>query len=159
MPRTDSDLFGDRLEQRLRAELNRIEPPQSSPRYLSSTHHRVATWRIAPAALAVAVAGVLGLTAYAATGSPNPAVWTEHVMNRNGTNTPPASTPGPSNPTPSHAAPAAPAPASPVATHRPEPSDEPESTPSPGHDSDGGGGDDHASETPSPSPSPYGGDH
>ena len=162
MPRTDTDPLGDRLKWRLRAELNRIQPAHSSPRYLAAAHHRVAVWRVAPAALAAAVLGMAGLTAYAATGSPNPVVWTQHIMTRIEPNSVPESSPVTASPTPpSHVAtgaPVVPPTHQPEPTERPEPSEAPESTPSPGHDSEGGGGDANSSRT-SPSPSPYGGDH
>jgi hypothetical protein len=160
MPSTDTDPLGDGLKRRLRAELDRVQPPSSSPRYLVSPRHRVPVWRFAPAALAVAVVGMLGLTAYAATGSPNPVVWTQHIMNRMEPNSP-ESTPATPGLTPSsHPEPAAPAQPTHEAqpTERPEPSEVPHATPTPETDSGGGGGDDHSGEA-SPSPSPYGGDH
>ena len=162
MPRTDSDPFGDGLKWRLRAELNRVQPPYSSPRYLSTARHSVAVWRVAPAALAAAIVGMLGLTAYAATGSPNPVVWTQHIMTRIEPNSVPESSPAMTSPTPAHVAPAAPAPPSHQAqpTEQPEPSEEPHATPTPEHDGGGGGGgDDDHSTPPSPSPSAYGGNH
>ena len=73
-PTPDAD---DELRRRLRAELDRVQPRFSSPRYLT-TRARPVAWRLAPAALAVVLLGVLGLTAYS--GSPNPVVWTEHVV-------------------------------------------------------------------------------
>jgi hypothetical protein len=162
MPRTDTDPLGDRLKRRLRAELDRVQPPSSSPRYLVSPRRRVAVWRVAPAALAAAVVGMLGLTAYAATGSPNPVVWTQHIMTRIAPNSaPPETTPATPGLTPSsHPEPAAPAPATHEAQppEQPEPSEEPHATPSPEHDSGGGGGDDQSNQA-SPSPSPSGGDH
>lgn len=162
MPRTDTDPLGDGLKRRLRAELDRVQPPFSSPRYLSSSRHRVAVWRVAPAALAAAIVGMLGLTAYAATGSPNPVVWTQHIVTRIAPNSAPSeptlATPG-VTPSP-HQVPAAPAPPTHEAepTERPEPSEEPQATPSPEHDSGGGGGDDQSNQA-SPSPSRSGGDH
>lgn len=78
MPRIDPDGLHPTLIARLRAELNRVRPPQNQPRYLSvgaPTH----AWRLAPIALAIACTGILALTAFAATGSPNPAVWTNRV--------------------------------------------------------------------------------
>ena len=67
----------DELRRRLREELDRVEPSFSSPRYLAA-HPRPVAWRLAPAVLAVAMLGMLGLTAYS--GSPNPVVWTERVV-------------------------------------------------------------------------------
>ena len=67
----------DELRRRLREELDRVRPRFSSPRYLAA-RPRPAVWRLAPAVLAVAAVGMLGLTAYS--GSANPVVWTEHVV-------------------------------------------------------------------------------
>ncbi len=79
MPKTD-DLLGPGFEYRLRAALDRVQPPDSAPRYLSIT--ATATLRTAllraTTAVAVGVAGLL-LTAYAATGSPNPVIWTQNA--------------------------------------------------------------------------------
>src|SRR5256885_16182744 len=79
MPKTEGDPLGPEFARRLRGEMDRIEPRFSSPRYLGASRRRV-TWRLAPAALALSLVAILGLTAYAATGSPNPVVWTEDVV-------------------------------------------------------------------------------
>lgn len=68
------------MEWRLRAALDRVQPPHSTPRYQSAHPAgtlRSAIFRAAPL-LAVAVAGLL-MTAYAATGSPNPVIWTQNA--------------------------------------------------------------------------------
>lgn len=67
----------DELRRRLREDLDRVQPRFSSPRYLT-TSTRPLAWRLAPAVLAVAAVGMLGLTAYS--GSANPVVWTERVV-------------------------------------------------------------------------------
>jgi hypothetical protein len=146
MSKTDPDELDPLLEARLRAELNRVRPPDGEPRYLTSATP-IRAWRLAPVMLAIAFTGILALTAFAATGSPNPAVWTnrvETVIN------PPAPSPSPeSGPAESHeqGAPAA------LPTHEPAESAEP--TSSPQHESPEPSGDD---QTPNPSPSPSG-DH
>ncbi len=79
MPKTDNPV-GPGFELRLRAALDRVQPPHSPPRYRSVTGLgglRTAAWRAAPLAV-VAVIGLL-LTAYAATGSPNPVIWTQNA--------------------------------------------------------------------------------
>lgn len=79
MPKTD-DLLDPGLQWRLRAALDRVQPPHSSPRYQSVAAVgalRTAFLRSLPV-VAVAVAGLL-LTAYAATGSPNPVTWTQNA--------------------------------------------------------------------------------
>ena len=79
MSKTD-DLLGPGFEWRVRAVLDRVQPPHTAPRYLSVTPGgtlRTAFVRAVPA-VAVGVAGLL-LTAYAATGSPNPVIWTQNA--------------------------------------------------------------------------------
>src|SRR5258708_27795211 len=79
MPKTD-DLLGPGFAWRLRAALDRVQPPHDAPRYLSVTPRgalRTVFLRAAPA-VAVGVAGLM-LTAYAATGSPNPVIWTQNA--------------------------------------------------------------------------------
>lgn len=153
MPRTDPDPLGDGFKWRLRAELNRVRPRYSAPRYLSPARHGIGAWRFAPAGLAAGVAGMIVLTAYAATGSPNPVVWTQQIVTKIQPNVAPVSSPGSaSSSEPSHHE-ASPAPAPPTRaaepTERPEPTETPE--PSGGDHSGVAGG------TSVPSPSP--GDH
>ena len=134
MPRIDPDGLHPTLIARLRAELNRVRPPQNQPRYLSAgapTH----PWRLAPIALAIAFTGILALTAFAATGSPNPAVWTNRVETV--INPPSPSPESESTPTETQqqAVPAPPPAHKPTAqpTQRAEPSDSPEhESPEPG---------------------------
>jgi hypothetical protein len=169
MPKSD-DPLGPLFEQHLRAELDRVRPRFSPPRYVAP--HRLGAWRLAPAALAIGVAGILGLTAYAATGSPNPAVWTEHVVTviHQAPSSPTAEPTQPSS-EPKAAPPVAPKQTKtpqppeqaepteqPEPTNRPEPSESPEPSHSPepsggGHGGSGSG--DSGSSRPSPSP----GDH
>ena len=113
-----------RLEERLRNELDRVQPRFSSPRYMAASHRPV-LWRVAPAVLAAAILGMVGLTAYA--GSPNPAVWTERVVNvvHPSTSSPTPEqipTQNPLNPAPSQA---------PEHHQSPEPSEKPEPTEAP----------------------------
>lgn len=165
MPRSDRDPLGPYFPWRLRSELDRVQPRWSSPRYLTP---RVRAWRLAPAALALALTGLLGVTAYAATGSANPTVWTERVETIFHP-TPPTPTPesGPpaaapqAVPPPIHKATAAPSQkaepsdrslggGSPQPSHSPEPRESPEP------------GDDHSrpgSNLASPNPTPTPSDH
>jgi hypothetical protein len=79
MPKTDN-LLGPGFAWRLRAVLDRVQPPENAPRYMSVTPGgtlRTVFVRAIPA-VAVGVAGLL-LTAYAATGSPNPMIWTQNA--------------------------------------------------------------------------------
>ena len=92
MPKTEGDPLGPAFERRLRGELDRVQPRFSPPRYLSAGN-RPLVRRFAPVGLAVSVVGILALSAFAATGSPNPVVWTEHVVT--------VIHPIPSSPTPS----------------------------------------------------------
>lgn len=163
MPKTDPDPLGEGFKRGLRAELDRIQPPYSSPRYMSPTH-RISPWRLAPAGLAAGVAGILALSFYAATGSPNPAVWTHTIVTKIQPNAPTEASPV-SAPSPPQASPAigsmAPAPpaehdgpttSSPRPTERPEPTGSPEPRESP-EPTDG----QHSGSTSWPSPTA--GDH
>jgi hypothetical protein len=145
MPNTDPARLHPALIARLRSELNRVRPPDGEPRYLASPTP-IRAWRLAPVMLAIAFTGILALTAVAATGSPNPAVWTnrvETVIN------PPAQTPSP------EAEPAAGSERTPAApsTHGPTspPSERAEPAGSPEHESPEPS-DDPGSPNPSPSP-------
>jgi cell division septation protein DedD len=135
MPRTDQDPIGEGFKWRLRAELNRVVPRYSSPRYASPTaRHLLGAWRIAPVGLSAGVVGILALTAYAATGSPNPVVWTERIVTTVQPNVTTEASPSPApSPPPSEPAEAPPAAAPPAhdAEPTPEPSERPESSPQP----------------------------
>lgn len=147
MPEADEGPLGPQMESRLREELDAVHPPFSSPRYLSARRRPVA-WRLAPAALAAAIFGIIGLTAYA--GSPNPVVWTEHVFT--------VIRPAAASPTP----PASPAPASPSAKPSPTPTEhespEPSGSPEP-RESPEPSGSPEPRESPEPSGDAGGGDH
>ncbi len=148
MRSSNRDPIGPGFEWRLKAALDRVTPPFSTPRYLSARAGG-RTLRFAPFALAAAATALLALSATAATGSPNPVVWTERATTTiESVGQPPATTPStePSSNQPPKAqreAPAAPT------THQPEhgasPKPEPSETPRP-------------SESPEPSESPSG-DH
>lgn len=145
------------FEWRLRATLDRVRPPWSPPRY--QTALAVARpWRLAPVLLAGAATVLLALTATAATGSPNPVVWTQRATTTiESVGHAPDVAPSPeSSPQQPHANPRAALPAPPshepqhTAAQRPEPSDHPQPTASPRPF-----GDRHPpSPSPSPSPSP-----
>jgi hypothetical protein len=68
------DQLGPDLKDRLRAQLDRVQPLNSAPRYRAAPP-RPTTLRLAPAVLGVSVVAILALSAFVATGSPNPAVW------------------------------------------------------------------------------------
>ena len=160
MSNTDPDGLHPTLIERLRAELRVVRPPSSRPRYLTAGAP-IRAWRLAPLMLAIAFTGILALTAFAATGSPNPAVWTnrvETVIN------PPSPNPE-SEPSgqPHVVAPAAPT-ARPTAepselpeparTPEPAESPEPSQSPEPSDDHSGDGGSGSSNPAPSPSPTP-----
>jgi hypothetical protein len=79
MPKTENPLEPG-FDWQLRAALDRVQPPHNAPRYLSVTATRTLRTVFGRAAPAVAV-GIFGLllTAYAATGSPNPVIWTQNA--------------------------------------------------------------------------------
>lgn len=72
--------LGPDFELRLRAALNRVHVPHGEPRYLSVTPGAVLQTAIGRAlpVVAVALTGLL-LTAYAATGTPNPVTWARNA--------------------------------------------------------------------------------
>ena len=128
MPKTENDGLGPAFEWRLSAELDRVRPRWSSPRYLNSPPHRVGAWRVAPAGLVVGVIGILALSAYAATGSANPVVWEERIVTTIQPLAVPQTPVSPANPTPAQRE-VAPAPeptshdeSSPRGSESPEPS-------------------------------------
>jgi hypothetical protein len=162
------------LERRLKATLDSVVPPSprlASARYRSGLARPAVNgfrspWRLAPALISIGAAG-MALTAFAATGSPNPAVWTERAgaaiqsVSHIRLTAPKAAHPT-SKPEPSHettqgtghtTTPAVHPTASTEPTDRPETSPRPTSSPddnlgsSPSPGSTDGGG-------PSPSPSP-----
>lgn len=128
MPKIDPDAMDPTLVARLRRELDRVRPRLVAPRYASSTAP-VGAWRLAPVVLALAFTGILALTAFATTGSPNPVVWTHRVQT---VINPPAPIPtdeGVPPPQPEHKS--TPAPAPPKHEESPEPSQRPQPTESP----------------------------
>jgi hypothetical protein len=150
MPKTERGPLGPDFDARLRRELDRFGPPDSSPRYANAAPP-VRAWPLAPAALLVALAAIAGLTVWAASGSANPQVWTnrvETVIN------PPSPRPGGESNSSPAPQPSAPAPkAAPVArpSGRPGASASPDPRESPELD------DNHSwtpGGAPSPSPSP-----
>jgi outer membrane biosynthesis protein TonB len=162
MPIPEHNTLGTGFERRLKAALDKVTPP--SP-LLSSARYRSGAallprraWRLVPVLVAVTAAGA-ALTAAAATGSPNPVVWTERAGSAIESVSKPAASPkaapaprpqpsrgtssgqgtGPVRPTPSghEQEPQR----SPEPTERPEAPPQPQPSPSP-------------RETPEPSPTP-----
>jgi hypothetical protein len=128
MSKIDPDDLHPTLISRLHAELNRVWPPAREPRYLTAAAP-IRAWRFAPLALAIAFTGIVALTAFAATGSPNPAVWTNRVQTVINSSLPsptPDESPSPAQPA---AAPTAPP------THRTSATPTPRPTGSPDHES------------------------
>jgi hypothetical protein len=77
---TDIGQLGPGFERRLRAALDAVAPPtllMSDARYLSPRSSR--PWRFASALVGIGAVGAVAVSAFAATGSPNPAVWTERA--------------------------------------------------------------------------------
>jgi outer membrane biosynthesis protein TonB len=135
MRKGDDGGLDTRLEQRLRDELDSVQPRFSSPRYLSS-QRRPVLLRLAPAVLAATLVAMLGLTAYA--GSPNPVVWTERVVNI--VHPTVATSPSPEQSPAQH-------------TQNPQPSEKPEQRESP-EPSENPGESPEPQESPEPSQSP-----
>jgi hypothetical protein len=157
MRSSNRDPIGPGFEWRLKAALDRVTPPVSTPRYLSATAG-VRTLHLAPFALAAAATALLALSATAATGSPNPVVWTERATTTIESVGHPAATPSIEPGQPAKVQRGAPGPTS---THQPEhkasPKPEPSESPEPTDSSSG----DHTGSVsgtsptrPSPTPSP-----
>lgn len=147
MPNTDPGGLDPGLKARLRAELDRIRPPATSPRYLA-LGRSLRAGRLAPVALAATFTGILALTAVAATGSPNPVVWSQRVQTVINPPSPsPTNEESPTAPQ-SHTDEQSPAAhqESPEPTERPEPAKSPEPAESP----EPSGDNSHDTTTPSP---------
>jgi hypothetical protein len=82
MPIPDDEMLGSGLEKRLKAALDDVVPPSpslASARYRMGAAKRLSrAWRLAPALVAIVAAGA-AVTATAATGSPNPAIWRDRA--------------------------------------------------------------------------------
>jgi hypothetical protein len=176
MPIPENEKLGPGLEGRLKAALDKVVPPSpmlSSARYRTGNVKTLTrAWRFAPALVAIVAAGAV-LTATAATGSPNPAIWRDRagtVIQNVGhfASSSPKATKSPkpeprespdngtvqSHPTPSSGHALEPR-QSPEPTERPEPSSSPEPTeqPEPSPTDSSGGNDSGAGSGPSPTPS------
>ena len=148
---------------RLKVALDRIKPPSVMPRY-AMARPAFKPWRLAPIALAGAATVLLALSATAATGSPNPVVWSQRAASTieavgHAPEASPSATPSPErSPNTARSAPAA------APTHAPEseaapkpattdhPKESPRQTPTDDHS-------DQSSSKPSPKPSPTPDDH
>jgi len=132
----EQDPVGPDFKDRLRAELDRVQPLNSAPRYLTA-RSRPITFRLAPAMLGASVVAILALSAFVATGSPNPAVWGRDVVTiiQSSSTTPTPTTPK-ASPTGTHK------PESPEPTEQAEPSEpgEDHASPEPSDDHSGEGG-------------------
>ena len=154
MPNAEDDPLSPDLARRLRAALDGVTPPGSAPRYLFAPAGGVSVRRFAPAGLAVAAVALFTLSAFAATGSPNPAVWTERAVTviESSQTTPARPSPSPESGRPAAAGVTSPT-AEPAETpgehNRPEPSESPEAPGSPETN-----GSPESTETPEPSQSP-----
>ncbi len=178
VPTPEDEMLSPGLKTRLQAALDEVAPPSpslASARYRMRAAKRLSrAWRFAPALVAIAAAGG-ALTATAATGSPNPAVWRDRAgtVIENVSHFPssiPKSTNRPKpdqkqTPAPDRKAdrtssgatrPSSHEPKeSPLPQERPEPGDGAEPTPTPGSD---GGNDSSGGSQPSPTPTDGGGD-
>jgi hypothetical protein len=143
---------------RLKAALDRITPPAVIPRYAMAK--RFKPWRLAPVALAVSATVLLALSATAATGSANPAVWSQRAastIESVGHSTEATPSPAPS-PQGSSKAPAAPPThvSAPKPSPKPAPTERPEQSPQPAESEDHSGS---SSPAASPKPPPTPDDH
>lgn len=81
---TERGKFGPAFDRRLRAALDRVVPPTP---HLAGARYRATMqpirsgriWRLAPALVGIGAIGVMATNATVATGSTNPAVWTQRA--------------------------------------------------------------------------------
>jgi len=160
MPDTDRDPLDPGFERRLKAALDRITPPASSPRYAEQAVTGLRPWRMAPIVLATGAACLLALSAAFTTGSPNPVVWTQRAASTiESVGHAPVTTPSPVSSEPARAtprsSPAAPAQHAEVgASPSPRRSDRPEESPRPHPSESPTPWWDHPGPSPSPPPRP-----
>lgn len=155
MPVTDRGTLGPGFERRLNAALDAVVPPSphvSAARYQSKMPPRAHwRWRLAPALVGIGAVAIIALSAVAATGSPNPVVWTQRAAStiQSVSHIPEPSPNQPQSPTPDQRsnAPVSQATQSPDRQAEPsekaQPSERPEESPQP-----------EPTERPSPSPEP-----
>ena len=134
MSNTEHNPMDPFFEWRLKAALDRVTPPASTPRYASTVMGGARAWPVGPALVAAGAAMVLlAVTATATTGSPNPVVWAERAGSsiQSVGHTPEAApSPEPSPETP-HSAPAGPAQPTKDSEHEAAQSPEPAESPEP----------------------------
>ena len=129
LPSDDEQGLSPELEERLRRQLDRVQPLHTSPRY-ATVRKRAIALRLAPAAIAVTLLSLLALSAYAETGSPNPVVWSQRVVT---VVAPPKASPTSTQVPPAihHESPTARPSKAPEHPESPQPSERPEPTESP----------------------------
>jgi hypothetical protein len=152
------------FDYRLKVALDRIKPPSVMPRY-AMARQTFRPWRLAPIALAGAATVLLALTAFAATGSANPVVWTERAASTIGSvghapEAAPSLAPSPEATSDRKAPVAAPThkPA-PKASPKAQPTEHPEESPRPVSNASATPSDEDHSGSSSPRPSPAPDDH
>lgn len=159
MRKSDLEAMTPGQQWRLRIALDRVMPAFSPPRYQTARTSVVRTWRLAPVTLVIGITGVLAMSAYAATGSPNPAVWGQRAESTiQSVRRAPEVSPTPPSSAPANAGLPGTTAKSKSAAPLPEPTEtqshdrygQPRESP----DSRGNGGENPPSPSPSPSPSP-----
>jgi hypothetical protein len=164
MPIGEHSPLGPGFDRRLRAALDRVVPP--TPHVMSARYRMLGAparraLRLVPTLTVVVVVGVVSITAFAATGSANPVVWTQRAAAsiQSVSHIPAVS---PEIPETSPAAKHSPTSGQPAGgTAKSTPSHSPDSQQSHGEPSDHPEGSPHPepSDHPWPSPSPEPGDH
>ena len=79
---TERNPLGPHFDRRLRAALDRVAPPTpavSRARYRSEGLSSHRPWRFAAAVVVAGACSIAAVSAFAATGSPNPAIWTQRA--------------------------------------------------------------------------------
>jgi hypothetical protein len=103
MPKIDDDSWNRGFDWRLRAALDQIKPPFSTPRYRTTKPRPIRARRLIPAVLAFAAMGALSASALAAAGGPTPATLIQRATSAidSAAHAPETTTPV-ENPEPSH---------------------------------------------------------
>jgi hypothetical protein len=82
MPITERGTLGPGFEHRLKTALDSVVPsaPLFARYFLTTTSRSSRPWRFASALVGIGAMGVMALSAFAATGSPSPAVWGQRAV-------------------------------------------------------------------------------
>jgi hypothetical protein len=137
MPITERGTLGPGFERRLKTALDSVVPsaPLFARYFLTTPSQSSRPWRLASALVGIGAMGIMALSAFAATGSPSPAVWGQRAVSTiQSVSHIPESSPNQPSPTPDArlaapvSQPSNTSPATAPPAHQTEPSDKPQPT-------------------------------